>query len=241
MIFFKKLRGVLRGNPVVVGIEITTECNRRCAYCPVSTHTRPKQLMGLDMFDGILNVLKASGFFGAIHLIGYGEPLLDNRIYELIRRTKKALPRNQVITATNGDLLDDKVKSDLADSGLDVLLVTRHSRSDFKAFKYMVGKMEVIEQPAVTQIANRVGSAWVKGLKYSRMWFCRKVLALFITASGDVCFCCDDYAARHGVGINVKTGNFLKEWNRMGLIWQRILVLVGFRFGPCKGCRVAQK
>ena len=69
----------------LVAIETTSFCNRRCAYCPNTTVGRPVGWMPIPVFGRIIDSLAELGFSGELNPHGYGEPLADARLPELIR------------------------------------------------------------------------------------------------------------------------------------------------------------
>ena len=88
------------GNPDMFNdiiIETTTQCNRRCGYCPNSVYDRSlkhnSHLMSEHLFMKIINDLKEMRFAGRISPHFYGEPLLDKRLYRLMKYAHDTLPK----------------------------------------------------------------------------------------------------------------------------------------------------
>ena len=96
-----------------VTIETTTECNRRCKYCPVSLKQQPKNLMSEGMFLHIMQELQSIKFKGVLDYAFYNEPLLDPRLPKLVGLGKKMLPRATHRMYTNGDLLNLPLAQDI--------------------------------------------------------------------------------------------------------------------------------
>lgn len=101
-----------------VQIEVTSRCNAACIYCP---HTLmgdrwPDKHMPLDLFRKLLPYL---GNTGLIFLQGWGEPLLNKDLFEMIRLCKDQ--GNRVGFTTNGMLLTESAMKRIVELGLDVL------------------------------------------------------------------------------------------------------------------------
>lgn len=101
-----------------VQIEVTSRCNAACIYCP---HTLmgdrwPDKHMSLDFFRTLLPHL---GNTDLVFLQGWGEPLLNKELLEMIRLCKDQ--GNHVGFTTNGTLLTENTMERIVDLGLDVL------------------------------------------------------------------------------------------------------------------------
>ena len=101
-----------------VQIEVTSRCNAACTYCP---HTLmgdrwPDKHMPLDLFKKLLPHL---GNTDLVFLQGWGEPLLNNDLFEMIRLCKDQ--GNRVGFTTNGTLLTENAMERIVELGLDVL------------------------------------------------------------------------------------------------------------------------
>ena len=66
----------------LVNLELSTYCNRKCDYCPVSLYPREQEYMSEELFKKIIGELKDISYSGGIVLNFYNEPLLDNNLLE---------------------------------------------------------------------------------------------------------------------------------------------------------------
>jgi MoaA/NifB/PqqE/SkfB family radical SAM enzyme len=109
----------LRPCPSKLFVETTTRCNLNCIMCVKQTWDR-KTMEG-DMADETFAALEpAFPHLRALVLNGVGEPLLDPRLEEFIRRAKKSMPAGSWVGfQSNGMLLDEKRAVSLAEAGLD--------------------------------------------------------------------------------------------------------------------------
>ena len=105
----------------------TTElCNRTCVFCPrIDPKVYPNQNlhMSVDTIDKIAKDLASIGFVGRVSLSGFGEPMLTQNFFQLIRALKQQLPNNVIDLNTNGDRLDEQNLVELFDSGVSMIYV----------------------------------------------------------------------------------------------------------------------
>ena len=101
-----------------IQVEISTECNGRCVYCPRTAYRTgwQKRLLPLDLFKKIIPAFTRTKL---VHLQGWGEPFIHPQFFDFLRLAKGAGCR--VGTTTNGALLDSDTIERLVDEGLDIL------------------------------------------------------------------------------------------------------------------------
>ena len=81
-------------NPLLLGlatVEInpTELCNRTCSFCPRSdpeVYPNRKLHMTIELADTLSEQLHKANFTGDIHITGWGEPLLNPDILEIISK-----------------------------------------------------------------------------------------------------------------------------------------------------------
>jgi len=108
------------GSPTLdwVQVEVTTHCNGACIYCPhtlMKNHWASKQ-MSIDLFHKLIPFLK---YTDMVYLQGWGEPLLNNDIFEMIQICKDQ--GKCVGFTTNGMLLTEDTIRKLVDLELDII------------------------------------------------------------------------------------------------------------------------
>lgn len=106
-----------RCRPNFMTLELTNICNLNCSICPHDKMKRPLKNMEFSLFRNIID--QAAGYLEVVDLDLYGEFTFNPRWKEMIRYAKDA--GIFTVLNTNATLLDDKVISDLVDSGLDYL------------------------------------------------------------------------------------------------------------------------
>ena len=106
-----------------VQLEVTTRCNASCAFCPrtVLHDGWLSKDMGMDLFVRIINGIKHK--VDLVYLQGWGEPLLNPAILEMIRFAKRRLD-TEVGFTTNGSLLDARMIAGILDAGPGVIGVS---------------------------------------------------------------------------------------------------------------------
>lgn len=110
--------------PSKLFVETTTRCNLRCRMCVKETWDR--SAMEGEMTDETFATLEpAFPHLEALVLNGVGEPLLDPRLEDFIRRAKALMPRRSWIGfQSNGMLLDEERAVSLLEAGLDRLCIS---------------------------------------------------------------------------------------------------------------------
>ncbi|MCJ7616102.1 MAG: radical SAM protein [Desulfobacterales bacterium] len=106
--------------PTKLHIEITNVCNLGCIMCPRSYMSRKKGMMDMGLFKKIINESKGKVEFIYLHL--FGEPLMHPHIIDMIKYCKEA----GIFTglATNATLLDNVKSKEIANSGLDFMVIS---------------------------------------------------------------------------------------------------------------------
>ena len=114
----------------LVSIEISSYCNRKCEYCPLSFldwRRDPNNLMNKEMFMDIVDSLAEIDYDGQISLSLFNEPLYD-REYVLwaLKCVNKELPNARVKITSNGDYLTADYLDALCQTGLNELWISVH-------------------------------------------------------------------------------------------------------------------
>jgi MoaA/NifB/PqqE/SkfB family radical SAM enzyme len=104
-----------------IQVEVTSQCNAACIYCPRTVYRDSwrNRSLPLDLYERLVPAL---GKAGLVYLQGWGEPLLHPDLPVMIAMAKAAGTR--VGITTNGMRLDAPMARALVASGLDVLAVS---------------------------------------------------------------------------------------------------------------------
>jgi MoaA/NifB/PqqE/SkfB family radical SAM enzyme len=120
--WFKKQMDKMRSPELDwVQVEVTTCCNGSCSYCPHEAMGRGwvNRHMPLSLFKKLLPSL---GNTGLVFLQGWGEPLLNGDLFDMIRLCKDQ--GNRVGFTTNGMLLGERTTRRLLELQPDILGVS---------------------------------------------------------------------------------------------------------------------
>jgi len=206
--------------PHQMDIEICTQCNRRCYYCPQSVEPTGVRFMADEVFVKIVNRLAELKWKWTVSFNFYNEPLLvpdlEGKVRFLLRHCPKALPS----VTTNGDLLTEGRVRSLLDAGVCSFWVTRHPpyKSEWD------GRIARL----VEQFPNRIifhcienGELQTRGgmvkpkhpatERMNREGCFMPSCALMMTIDGDYEFCADDYHRKHLMG-NVDSKSIKEAW-----------------------------
>ena len=199
-----------------VAIEISTDCNRTCSYCPNVLEGTPTEFMPEDTFKKIIKDLKSIKFSGCIHYHFYNEPLLDQRLPEFIRYVKKHLPSCVNRVLSNGDCLTLALADKLIDAGVSDVNVTIHDDNSEKLLKKLDPVLKKYpEYVSVSDLQNkpllnRGGSIEVDWL--DKKDTCIDPLGIMqLDYKGNVLLCCNDYYRKHSFG-NIADKNLSQIW-----------------------------
>lgn len=120
---------VPRSAPFVVYLDPCGACNFKCVFCPCNRaeiqRAERHRIMDWALFEKILEDLKAfQGQIRVINLHGFGEPLMNPRIADMVRALKESGCCQEVRTTTNGSLLNESMSRALIASGIDIVQVS---------------------------------------------------------------------------------------------------------------------
>lgn len=232
-----------------VEIEINTDCNRRCSYCPNSvTDSVRKRNMKKEVFERIINELKDLSFAGRISYHFYNEPLLCENITYFVKQVSEKLPKSKQVLYSNGDKLDEGLFIELLNNGVDLFVITNHN--DLKHIEshpfhdiYMslsenLRKHVVYITEKDLNLTNRGGTLPKLGTndKYNVPCYMMESL-IVIDVDGNVVGCFEDYLKKMIFG-NLLESSLLDIWNNETYVKIRKDISQGKRYvsDVCKNC-----
>ena len=120
---------VPRSAPFVIYLDPCGACNFKCSFCPcnISSDQAAERhtVMSWELFEKIASDLRAfEGQVSVINLHGFGEPLLNPRIADMVRVLKENRCCREVRITTNGSLLTPEMSCALIDAGIDLVRVS---------------------------------------------------------------------------------------------------------------------
>ncbi len=113
-----------------IGLEITSHCNRRCSYCPVSIVPRihSQERMEDAVIERVVHDLASIDYAGNICLNLYNEPTSDRPfLLETVAKIRDRVPRSNITFSTNGDYLDREYLDAVVDAGLSEMIISIHT------------------------------------------------------------------------------------------------------------------
>lgn len=233
--------------PLAIEIEINSECNLSCAYCPNSKMQRSeKGFMHPDVFETLMQQLKKRNYSGRISYHFYNEPTLSPHLKLFIQMTTEYLPNAKSVLYSNGTNLHKESIEDLYNTGLKKFVITEHHQTklthlDFISKDLSVGNTKQFKFSSFKEIplTNRGGLVKV-GPKVqtplaSPCFIPRCVLV--VSVKGNVIACYEDYHQSHSMG-NILTTDIYDIWNSEAYVHFREELKMGhrYKFEVCKSC-----
>lgn len=193
-------------------IEVNSDCNRACPYCPRSAYERKKNCrLGLPAIQIIIGQLKEVNFTGDINFTGYNEPLTDDRILEISHLFRMNFPKNKIRIYTNGDFLSPGLLEKFNADNI-LLHVTLHGppQEAKKMFRQAPGNVLVRRDIDKSILSSRGGLVRV-GIQENRDFCINPYTHCYIDCEGNVILCCDDYFSANVFG-NIHEKNLMEIW-----------------------------
>lgn len=231
-----------------VEIEINTNCNRKCRYCPNSVCKNLNEIyMKKEVFEEIIDQLYDISFKGRISYHFYNEPLLHRDVAEFVKYVKNKLPYCKQVLYTNGDKLTYEMFSVLKNNGIDLIVVTNHNSAINKkkhAFYSVYSDLNENEKEIVVYIdsddlnlTNRGGSIGegIESVKHVPCYITSSLIV--VDVSGNIIACYEDYERRMVMG-NLMNKNIIEIWKTKEYVDLRKKLINGERniYEVCNKC-----
>ncbi|MBM4388369.1 MAG: radical SAM protein, partial [Deltaproteobacteria bacterium] len=113
-------------NPILIELELTNVCNRRCVMCPNDRMTRASGFMDWTLFTDIVNQTIDTALEYSFDF--QGEPTLHPRFLEMVNYVKQRGGR--IALYTNMNFHDENLNDELVNSGIDKIVVSLHGTGD---------------------------------------------------------------------------------------------------------------
>lgn len=125
--------------PFILGVEPGNICNLKCPLCPTGAgaNEAKKGFMKFELFKKIFDQLKSNLI--TVNLYNWGEPLLNNDLFKIIKYVKYYKKSIFITTSTNLNINDKSILVELLKSGIDEIIVSCDGASKETYDKYRVG------------------------------------------------------------------------------------------------------
>jgi len=111
--------------PKVWRIEPASQCNLACSHCPTGTVDMDRGVMSDSIFNLVLDELKNNiDSVEIVVLYHGGDPLLNSRFYDMVRKIKLIKPAIFIKSVTNGMALNKSNAVSLISSGIDAIEIS---------------------------------------------------------------------------------------------------------------------
>lgn len=201
--------------PRIMIVEVSTHCNRSCAYCPNNHAPKAKELIKEEVLSKIISRLKDIKWSGVVDFIFFNEPLLHPSLADIVRRVKLACPKSMPRVSTNGDALKEKLMVDLIDAGIVRFYVMQHLPHRpgwMENIQYLMKKypgyivlMDIEQVEATTGLHTFGGLFQVrKAIEFKTCHI--HELNMQIDVYGKVLLCCTDWERSEPMGDLLKEG-----------------------------------
>lgn len=210
-------------------IETRTDCNNNCPFCPHAFNNKPLGIMDWDCYTTTINQLCEIDYNGRVALMLSNEPLLDDRLEEMIKYAKAKSQRLFLDITTNGRLLTVEIVDHLFRLGLDNININDY-RGDrdlypekwspyiepiFKTYGNNP-KINFVRRRMDEVLPNYAGNI-PQDFNKEDYGFCNYPFRkLTIAYNGDILLCCDDFMYDTCFG-NVMNDNLIDCWNNREL------------------------
>jgi len=140
------LRILMRKKEIRYSVEITTKCNVNCVMCTRAEMIKKHKLnigeINKNIWKKILLDMKKfvnDDYKVVFAPMGLGEPLMNNKLNDILLDVKKTSNKIYIILVTNGVMLNDKYSRDLIDIGVDEISISLNVNNPKDYLKYIRG------------------------------------------------------------------------------------------------------
>lgn len=250
ILFLKKYYAEHRCFPMFkqVLIETRTDCNNHCPFCPHYFNKKPLGIMKWDCYTTIIDQLCEMNYNGRVALMLSNEPLLDDRLNNMIVYAKSKSQRLFLDITTNGRLLTVPMVDKFFKLGLDNININDYRgdrdvypekwssciESVYRAYGNNP-KVSFKRRRLDERLPNYAGNI-SQEFDPDDFGFCNYPFRkLTIAYNGNILLCCDDFMYDTNFG-NVMEDKLIDCWNHPDLNKARFSLLENSRIGLCKRC-----
>ena len=118
--------------PLVLQLQTQSRCNAACRICPYADVSRRLEQGTADtgLVERIIDDTAQGHECRSLVLMLQNEPLLDERVFQFVKRFKSLAPAKRCALVTNGERIDTFTTREIAESGIDQLVVSLNAHSE---------------------------------------------------------------------------------------------------------------
>ena len=115
--------------PKIIHLETRARCNSACSFCLANIKDDPREdlLMSNELILKIIKELNQIDYSNRISFYSNNEPFLDKRIIEIIKNTRKQVPKAYLEIKSNGIGLKIEKIIESFNAGLDTLYINDYT------------------------------------------------------------------------------------------------------------------
>lgn len=233
-------------------VETRTDCNNNCPFCPHAFNKKSLGIMTWECYITIIDQLVSIGYNGRVALMLSNEPLLEDRLEDMIKYAKSKSQRLFIDITTNGRLLTVELLDKLFSIGLDNININDYRGDRDKNPEKWSSNIELVHDaygnnPKVyfkkrsfdEKLPNYAGNI-PQEFEKEDFGFCNYPFRkLTIAYNGDILLCCDDFMYDTCFG-NVMKDSLIDSWNAKLYNDYRLALLNNRRIGLCSACNDGQ-
>ena len=228
-------------------------CNRRCEFCPRSDdelYPNQKLKINTDLVAKIANDLQEINFNGRVGFVGFGEPMMHNKLTECIAIIKQTVTNvDSIEVNTNGDFLTAARTKDLVTAGCNTLTVSMYDYDATAKFEAFTAGLDVLltlrhhyirENDFNLSLVNRIDLAHTASIHLDIKRPCYiPFYKMFIDWNGRILVCNNDWGRASNLG-NIQDKSIKEIWLGSEFMSYRKELLEGNRAQcqPCNRCNV---
>lgn len=234
----------------VILIETRNTCTRRCWFCKFGQDRQDDAIveMSWQTIERLVYNLKGLNYSGRISWFWINEPLLEKRIFEILKLTKRHCPGAFLSLVTNGDLLNEALYYRLRECGLAALGVSIYDDKIFAKVDRMKKNERLVmidmRNPPAGTLNNRADNIKQNPHVFAkdRRKFLTKACGLpfsliTVNPKGQVVLCCSDMYSDVVMG-DIREQRLEEIWNSERFNHYRATLVTQGREGLqlCDGC-----
>lgn len=224
--------------PPVVSVEINTDCNYKCPFCPQSSYQRPVRYITRQGFQHVVEDLKTLDYSGLFVLSVNNEPFLHPLLFDFCAIVSDELPKATACLISNGALIEEEHIIGLAKLARPPVLTIDDYTPDHRVSKRMREWLARAEAKTMSvklearswgeRISNRAGNqpgCTTVPADYRDIVCAWPFGGLFFNPELKAFLCCSDYRYEMMVG-DLNRQSLMEIWNGDPLKRVRLAMLV---------------